>query len=1093
MPCWHGCEGDWLETMNLRKGEVFQAAAFLALIIVLAFGDVVFLGRTLLTSNIPSGTMPSGAYGYNGRRVSFFPVLDAGASAWDYEPDVEILHDDIARGWLPLWNPHVGNGAPFLANMFSAALSPTRLLLSSLRSPAFWDVYLLSRLFAAAFLMFLFARSIEVGFTGSMIAAIAFALCGHFILEVNMPDLDAQIWLPALLLMMDRLLRQLSYRTFLLTALLIALIILAGMPESALFVFLLAGLYFLARAWALQRSNPIDWPALGRQTISLAGAAVVGLLISMPAVLPFLEYLQHGFNPRAPGVGNVHADINTAVSIIMPRFFGHLHNSWSGIDSFSMLPYVGAAAFLLALVALCRNRSLSRLAMFFASFAIFYFLKAFGIPPVQWISHLPLFSMSVFPKHAFPELAFCLAILAGMGAEAVLRNEVSYFRFAIASILMALIVAGFAAFYWTMAVRAGALRGITRSCLIVIVNLGLLWILAWAARRFGPRRLVALGLVLLPAAELVAFIPRERTDRYNAFTVPPFVEFLHSDHQKYRTFSMENFLYPDTSAAYGIDDIRSLDPIQVSRYVDFLRKDVSPKIYDRFDGSEPNGDFLQSPLLDLMNVKYVIGSSDIRSRDFISDLLRDAFVLPTSRWGIGNANFVIDRVPKGVLFQHPPSRIDYETTLREPTHLKFALALDPKAWEPQKGDGVVFQVDATSLSSAQKVFSQYIDPKNRASDRKLHEHSIDLSRYRGQDVYLIFQTLAGMTGNYDSAHWAQLPGGIKESLRAKLPESQVIAPAPNYVGPTVLTIGGRKLETWGQQPPATVRFRLRIPDDQPALNFAIALDPAVWKPEDGDGVTFEILVAPVQTLFSRSIDPKNNVHDRRWYPADLDLSSFGGQQVLLSFHTLPQANNAYDWAGWGDLRLETEKKQERFDLVYDNEVKIYRNNQVLPRAFLAQNAEVIPDKNRIWTRLTEADFDARRTVLLEENPANQLASPTEQANASSVVFDNYEPNYVRMRTSSAQPGWLVLLDTYYPGWQVRIDGKEGRILAADYIFRGVSLPSGSHEVEFVYRPVSFLLGVAISASTIVTLLFVPLVLGFAGRPLHKQYAREKGK
>ncbi len=516
----------------------------------------------------------------------------------------------------------------------------------------------------------------------------------------------------------------------------------------------------------------------------------------------------------------------------------------------------------------------------------------------------------------------------------------------------------------------------------------------------------------------------------------------------------------------------------------FLRKEVSPDIDDRFDGTEPESDFLRSSLLDLMNVKYVLASSDIRGRTFIGDLLREAFILPTSGWGIRRSAFLINGVQKVVLFQHPPSRIDDEITLRGQTHLNCALGLDPAVWAPDKGDGVVFQVDATSLSSAQELFSEYIDPKNRVLDRKWHVHSIDLSSYSGQEIYLIFQTSAPSNANFDWAHWAQLPGGIQESLRAQLAQSQIIAPVHNYVAPAELTIGGKKLETWGQHPPATVRFRIQIPNQRPILNFAIALDPAVWKPENGDGVTFEILAAPVQTIFSHAIDPKNNPQDRKWHPVDIDLTSFRDQRVLLSFHTLPEANNAFDWAGWGDLRLEAEEEQEekdKFDLVYDREVKIYRNKDVLPRAFVVDHAEVIDDKNRILTRLTEPDFDPAKSVLLEQNDRNEqeipnAASTEIPAGSAPVEFERYEPNYIRLHTTLSRQGYLLLTDAYYAGWKVRVDGKAGTILPADYIFRAVPLKPGSHLIEFIYHPTSFLVGLVISISAISLLLFLPLLI-----------------
>jgi uncharacterized membrane protein YfhO len=65
---------------------------------------------------------------------------------------------------------------------------------------------------------------------------------------------------------------------------------------------------------------------------------------------------------------------------------------------------------------------------------------------------------------------------------------------------------------------------------------------------------------------------------------------------------------------------------------------------------------------------------------------------------------------------------------------------------------------------------------------------------------------------------------------------------------------------------------------------------------------------------------------------------------------------------------------------------------------------------------------------------------------------------------------LVLTDGYYPGWTVTVDGAAKKLLRANYFFRAVELPAGSHAVEFVYAPASFKLGALISALTALLLL-----------------------
>jgi uncharacterized membrane protein YfhO len=57
-----------------------------------------------------------------------------------------------------------------------------------------------------------------------------------------------------------------------------------------------------------------------------------------------------------------------------------------------------------------------------------------------------------------------------------------------------------------------------------------------------------------------------------------------------------------------------------------------------------------------------------------------------------------------------------------------------------------------------------------------------------------------------------------------------------------------------------------------------------------------------------------------------------------------------------------------------------------------------------------------------------------------------------------QAGYLVLADTYYPGWRAEVDGAETEILVANHAFRAVALELGKHTVVFEYAPISFQIG-----------------------------------
>jgi uncharacterized membrane protein YfhO len=63
---------------------------------------------------------------------------------------------------------------------------------------------------------------------------------------------------------------------------------------------------------------------------------------------------------------------------------------------------------------------------------------------------------------------------------------------------------------------------------------------------------------------------------------------------------------------------------------------------------------------------------------------------------------------------------------------------------------------------------------------------------------------------------------------------------------------------------------------------------------------------------------------------------------------------------------------------------------------------------------------------------------------------------------TAENVMLVLSDTYYPGWKVFVDGSPEKIYQADYNLRAVFLGAGTHQVKFVYDPVSFKLGAGVT-------------------------------
>ncbi len=143
-----------------------------------------------------------------------------------------------------------------------------------------------------------------------------------------------------------------------------------------------------------------------------------------------------------------------------------------------------------------------------------------------------------------------------------------------------------------------------------------------------------------------------------------------------------------------------------------------------------------------------------------------------------------------------------------------------------------------------------------------------------------------------------------------------------------------------------------------------------------------------------------------------------------------------------------------YTLVYDAEIKIYRNDHVLPRAFMVPQARVITDRAALLAALPQ--LDPTHQVLIEQNPINPDAATCA---LKPVTIEQYDGNQVIVSSKQDCAAWLVLGDSYFPGWLAQIDDAETTLYKADWNFRAVYVPAGEHVIRFKYSPLSFRVGV----------------------------------
>ncbi len=212
-----------------------------------------------------------------------------------------------------------------------------------------------------------------------------------------------------------------------------------------------------------------------------------------------------------------------------------------------------------------------------------------------------------------------------------------------------------------------------------------------------------------------------------------------------------------------------------------------------------------------------------------------------------------------------------------------------------------------------------------------------------------------------------------------------------------------------------------------------------------------------------------------WASTDIDgqiRQSLERQSVGLPL-LLRLVNAAY-------LLLPDERRFAHPDLIPagNDGVTVFRITKPLPKAFIVRRTRRVDGSLRSLSAMMSVRFNPGRVAIVSGaaglagslpwtvfNP--KRSKPTSATLVSrSATEETYRVNCGR------HPGYLVWLNADYPGWTVRVDGKATQIERADHAFCGLALRSGDHTIEFRYSPISYRLGIYLSAVGLMVLSFL---------------------
>jgi hypothetical protein len=148
---------------------------------------------------------------------------------------------------------------------------------------------------------------------------------------------------------------------------------------------------------------------------------------------------------------------------------------------------------------------------------------------------------------------------------------------------------------------------------------------------------------------------------------------------------------------------------------------------------------------------------------------------------------------------------------------------------------------------------------------------------------------------------------------------------------------------------------------------------------------------------------------------------------------------------------------------------VFSNPHALPRAYVATSWQAVGGQAAALTATEQSTADQLRAAPVIEDadpsprPVPAAASAAAVPHGGTVAFEDDGDDVVALNVVARAEGYLVLLDSYYPGWKVTIDGRPGRVHPANEAFRGVPIAAGHHKVVFTYRPSSIVAAARLSA------------------------------
>lgn len=543
-------------------------------------------------------------------------------------PWKNLVIDNFSNLQLPLWNPYEMAGKPLLANFQSGVFYPLNLLLFIKPLFVSWSVFIMIQPLLAGVFLYLYLKNLKLDNRASLLGAISFAFGGFSIAWLTWGNIvHTALWLPLILLSIDKIIGITKKKNIIwnwIFAFSLISSFFAGHLQIFFYVFIFSLAYLLFR-----------WFESGREKKILSLFLILYSLFFILTIVQWIPTFQFinlsaRFLDQNPLTTNGwFLPFQNLVQFVAPDFFGNPATlNYFGVWNYAeFVGYIGVVGLFLVF---CSLISKKKETIFFLASIILSLIFALptSLAKIPFDLSIPFLS-SAQPTRLIFLITFSLSVLSAFGFNYLIEdrkvNRKLVFILGVLFVCLFLILWLITFGKIDLKITAENLLVAKRNLIFpsgifaigIILILGILYFKETMARTLLIILVLAISFYDLYrfGAKFTPFTPQEYF-----FPQTSIIKFLQKDKGIYRIAATDSRIFPPNfSTFYKIQSIEGYDPLYLNSYAELIaaseRKNHSiepPFGFNRI--ITPRN--VESPIIDLLNVKYILSFSDLSSPKF---------------------------------------------------------------------------------------------------------------------------------------------------------------------------------------------------------------------------------------------------------------------------------------------------------------------------------------------------------------------------------------------------------------------------------------------------------------------------------------------